>query len=33
MAIFIPNGDDSDETRLRKFYDGTYNYFNNIMDS
>lgn len=33
MAIFIPNGDDSDETRLRKFYDGTYNYLKNIMDN
>ncbi|UKI48137.1 MAG: DUF2075 domain-containing protein [Clostridiales bacterium] len=31
MAIFIPNGDDSDETRLRKFYNGTYNYLKNIM--
>ncbi len=30
MAIFIPNGDDSDETRLRKFYNGTYNYLKNI---
>lgn len=33
MAIFIPNGDDSDETRLRKFYNGTYNYLKNIMDN
>lgn len=33
MAIFIPNGDDSDETRLRKFYNGTYNYLKNIMDT
>lgn len=33
MAIFIPNGDDSDETRLRKFYNGTYNYLKSIMDN
>lgn len=33
MAIFIPNGDDNDGTRLRKFYDGTYNYLKNIMDN
>lgn len=33
MAIFIPNGDDSDETRLCKFYNGTYNYLKNIMDN
>lgn len=26
MVIFIPNGDDSDHTRQRKFYDGTFDF-------
>ena len=30
MVIYIPRGNDEDETRLRKFYDGTYNYLKNI---
>ncbi len=32
MAIFIPYGDDNDETRKRKLYDETYNYLKNIMN-
>ncbi|MBV7299035.1 DUF2075 domain-containing protein [Enterovibrio paralichthyis] len=29
MIVFIPNGDDSDSTRPRRFYDGTYSYLIN----
>lgn len=32
MAIFIPEGDDSDETRKKAFYDGTYNYWKSILE-
>ncbi len=30
MIIFIPNGDDTDITRMQSFYDGTYNYLRSI---
>ena len=30
MVIFIPEGSDTDHTRAREFYDGTYNYFKEI---
>ena len=30
MAIFIPEGSDTDQTRQRAFYDGTYNYLKGI---
>ena len=26
LIIFLPEGDDSDHTRLEEFYDGTYHY-------
>ncbi len=30
MIIFIPEGDDTDTTRMRSFYDSTYNYLQSI---
>lgn len=30
MVIFVPEGDDEDETRKTEFYDGTYNYLKSI---
>lgn len=30
MVIFIPEGDDNDKTRLKEYYDGTYNYLKEI---
>lgn len=30
MIIFIPNGSDTDATRKREFYDGTYNYLKSL---
>jgi DUF2075 family protein len=30
IVIFIPEGDDQDETRKREFYDGTYKYLQSI---
>ena len=30
MAIFIPEGSNTDQTRAKEFYDGTYNYFKEI---
>ncbi|MDW7674813.1 MAG: DNA/RNA helicase domain-containing protein [Bacillota bacterium] len=30
MVIFLPTGNDSDNTRRRDFYDGTYNYLIDI---
>ena len=30
MVIFIPQGNDKDESRLPKFYDGTYEYFKSL---
>nr|WP_264672950.1 DUF2075 domain-containing protein [Heliophilum fasciatum] len=30
MVIFVPEGDDSDLTRAKSFYDGTYNYLKSI---
>ncbi len=30
MVIFVPEGDDYDETRKKEFYDGTYNYLKEI---
>ena len=30
MAIFIPEGSDTDKTRSREYYDGTYNYLKEI---
>jgi hypothetical protein len=30
MVIFVPNGDDRDKTRLKEYYDGTYNYLKSI---
>ena len=31
MAIFIPEGDDTDATRKKSFYNGTYEYLSEIM--
>ena len=33
MAIFIPKGDESDNTRLQPFYDSTYNFLNAILEN
>lgn len=33
MAIFVPEGDDNDSTRLREFYNGTYNYLKDIINN
>lgn len=30
MVIYVPNGSDDDATRLREYYDGTYNYLKSI---
>ena len=30
MAIFIPEGDDADQTRKREYYDGTYEYLKSL---
>jgi hypothetical protein len=30
IVIFIPEGDDQDETRKQEFYDGTYKYLQGI---
>lgn len=30
MVIFVPKGDQSDETRLPEFYDSIYNYFSYV---
>lgn len=30
MVIFVPHGNDEDKTRLRKYYDGTYEYLKNL---
>lgn len=30
FVIFIPNGDNSDKTMLKDYYDGTYEYFRKI---
>ena len=30
MVIFVPEGDDEDKTRLREYYDGTYEYLKSI---
>ena len=30
MVIFIPEGSDTDVTRPREFYDGTYNYLRSL---
>ena len=30
MVIFVPEGDDEDKTRLKEFYDGTYEYLKSI---
>ena len=30
MVIFVPEGDDEDETRKTEFYDGTYEYLKSI---
>ncbi|MBQ2961596.1 DNA/RNA helicase domain-containing protein [Methanobrevibacter sp.] len=30
MVIFVPEGDDDDKTRLKEFYDGTYEYLKSI---
>lgn len=30
MVIFIPDGDNSDNTRKKEYYDGTFNYLKNI---
>jgi len=30
MIIFVPEGDDTDITRMRSFYDKTYNYLQSI---
>jgi len=30
IVIFVPEGDDTDQTRLRKYYDGTYEYLKRL---
>ena len=30
MVIFVPEGDNEDETRLTKYYDGTYEYLKSL---
>ncbi len=30
MIIFIPEGDDNDETRKNEYYDGTYGYLKSL---
>ena len=30
MIIFVPQGSDTDPTRPREFYDGTYNYLKGL---
>lgn len=30
MVIFVPEGNEEDRTRQKKFYDGTYNYLKEL---
>jgi hypothetical protein len=30
MVLFIPHGNESDQTRLAKFYDGTFGYLKSL---
>lgn len=31
MALFVPEGDDSDSTRIRAYYDGTFEYLKTVL--